>query len=56
MAEVITPQTLAPIAYGKTTLVLFAFDTSFCATLAVVGTHETPAIPITGLNRPLLNQ
>ena len=49
IAVVITPQILALIAYSNIKLYFVTLLTSFCATLAVVGTQETPAIPTTGL-------
>lgn len=49
MAVVITPLIFAPIACGRINACGFTFDTSFCATLAVVGTQLTAAIPIVGL-------
>ncbi len=55
MADEITPEMLAPIAHGRITANLLAFWTSFWATLAVVGIHDTPAMPIAGLKvRPLI--
>ena len=55
MADVITPDTQAPIAQGRIMANLLAAWASFCATLAVVGTQDTPAMPITGLKvRPLV--
>ena len=47
IAEVIMPQILALIAYSNIKLNLVTLLTSICATLAVVGTQETPAIPTT---------
>src|SRR5512132_1438869 len=48
-AVVITPQTLAPSAYGRTISSGLTAATSFCATFAVVGTQLTAAIPMVGL-------
>ncbi len=50
MAEEITPEIDAPIAQGRMMANLLALWTSFWATLAVVGRHDTPAMPMTGLN------
>ena len=49
IAEVITPEMLAPNACGNTTASGVTSATDFCATLAQVGTQLTPAIPMTGL-------
>lgn len=49
MAEVITPEMLAPKASPRMKESGFSLLTNFCATLAVVGTQLTAAIPITGL-------
>ena len=48
-ADVITPQTLAPSACGRMISSGLTAETSFCATLAVVGTQLTAAMPIVGL-------
>ena len=49
MAVVMTPLMLAPNASARIIDCGFTLCTSFWATLAVVGTQLTPAIPITGL-------
>lgn len=49
IADVITPEILAPKASPKMNESGFSLLTSFWATLAVVGTQLTAAIPITGL-------
>lgn len=49
MAEVITPDILAPKASPKTNESGLSLLTIFWATFAVVGTQLTAAMPITGL-------
>lgn len=49
IAEVITPEILAPNASLKIKESAFSLLTIFYATFAVVGTQLTAAIPITGL-------
>ena len=49
MADVITPEMLAPRASPKINESGFSLLTIFWATFAVVGTQLTAAMPITGL-------
>lgn len=49
MAEVITPEILAPKASPKMKESGLSLLTNFWATFAVVGTQLTAAIPMTGL-------
>lgn len=49
IADVITPEILAPRASPRINESGLSLLTSFCATFAVVGTQLTAAIPITGL-------
>ena len=53
-AEPITPATLGPIACISRKFVGSYFLPSFCATLAAMGTAETPAAPIRGLTLPFV--
>ena len=46
MALVMTPQMLAPRASGRMIASGVTLETSFCATLAVLGTQLTPAMPM----------
>ena len=52
IADVITPEMLAPSACAMMIERGLHSVTSFCATLAVVGTQDTAAMPITGLYFP----
>lgn len=54
IAEVITPDMLAPKASPRMIALGLSLLTIFCATFAVVGTQLTAAIPITGLKFPRL--
>ena len=49
MAEVMTPEILAPMATGRITAKGFSSWAACWASLAVVGTQETPAMPMVGL-------
>ena len=55
-AEVMTPVTLAPSASASTNEDGLSCETIFCATLAVVGTQLTAAMPMTGLKLPRLKK
>ena len=50
IAVVMTPATFGPMVKGRMIACLLIAMAHFCATLAVVGTQETPAMPISGLN------
>ena len=56
MADVMTPMILAPNASGRIIDEGLSCDTIFWATLAVVGTQLTAAMPITGLKLPFLKK
>lgn len=56
IAEVMPPVILAPNASGRTIDEGLSLATIFCATLAVVGTQLTAAIPMTGLKLPRLRK
>ena len=49
MAEVMTPEILAPMATGRITAKGFSSWAACWASLAVVGTQETPAMPDGGV-------
>ena len=56
IADVMTPMILAPSASGRIIDEGLSCATIFCATLAVVGTQLTAAIPMTGLKLPRLKK